>query len=94
MIYNIMMSNYFKVAFLSFWLFFTSGIVIGFTIGHNNFYFKFSCHNIANFHQDYLMNNYGVDFVTDFDNPLRRVNEKASQLNSQLLQICLKNPTE
>ena len=53
-----------------------------------------SCGDIARYHQDYLMQHYGVTagFNTNQDNPNSRINQRAADLNSKLLEICLSDP--
>lgn len=53
---------------------------------------SYGCTAIARWHQDYLSREYGVDFYTNANNP--NINEKASELNQKLLEICNTDPTK
>jgi hypothetical protein len=55
---------------------------------------RYSCQSIARSHQDYLMSEYDIDpgFNTDQNNPRRDINQRASDLNAQLLNICETSP--
>jgi hypothetical protein len=57
---------------------------------------RYSCQSIAREYQDYLMWKYRIDpgFNTDQNNPRRDVNQKASDLTTQLLRICDTSPLE
>lgn len=48
------------------------------------------CNQIARYHQDLLMRKYDIHdgFNTDLSNPKRDINQKASDLNAELLGIC------
>lgn len=52
------------------------------------------CNQIARLHQDYLMRELDIDpgFDTNLDNPNRDINQKASDLNAKLLEICNTDP--
>lgn len=54
----------------------------------------YGCNQIARWHADYLMREYGVNdgFNTNLENPRREFNQKASDLNSMILHICFTNP--
>lgn len=52
----------------------------------------YGCNQIARWHQDYLMREYNVTFNTNSDNPISEVNQRASDLNRQLLIICKTDP--
>ena len=48
------------------------------------------CNQIGRYHQDLLMRKYDIydGFNTDQSNPKRVINQKASDLNAKLLEIC------
>lgn len=54
----------------------------------------YSCQQIARFHQDYLMSKYSIDdgFNTNLNNPKRDINQRASNLNARLLEVCTTPP--
>lgn len=74
---------------------FVAGYFVGRFLTRNNAFREFSCYDIANFHADYLIRRYGIydGFNTDQSNPRREINQQASNLNAQLLGICLTDPT-
>lgn len=52
------------------------------------------CNYIARLHQDYLIREYSINFSTESGNSNNKINQRASDLNSQLLSICNTNPKE
>ncbi|OGE17355.1 hypothetical protein A2769_00715 [Candidatus Daviesbacteria bacterium RIFCSPHIGHO2_01_FULL_37_27] len=73
-------------------------LAVGFYLGHllasDNATTNYGCNTIARFHQDLLVRKYNIDFNTDQDNPRRDINQRASDLNSKLLGICITDPTK
>lgn len=55
---------------------------------------RYGCNQIARWHADYLMREYGIEFNTNSDNPKRDINQKAGDLNGKLLGICNIDPTK
>lgn len=55
----------------------------------------YGCNQIARWHQDYLMREYGIHdgFNTNTENPRREFNQKASDLNSMILALCFTDPS-
>lgn len=72
------------------------GFMLGRMLASDNITTNYSCLRIAQFHQDRLMRLYNIDdgFNTDSTNPNRDRNQRASDLNRELLSICLKDPTK
>jgi hypothetical protein len=54
-----------------------------------------TCLQIARFHQDYLIEKYNLQdgFNTNMNHPQREINQRASQLNAKLLELCSTDPT-
>ena len=77
---------------------FILGMLPGYYFG--NFYTKhnvpvtFTCQDITNFHADLLLKNYIKEFNTDSTNPEREINQRASDLNAAILNICDTDPRE
>lgn len=86
--------NYFVIAFI------IISFIIGFSIGALYFGVLLriddtlpagaGCNQIARYHADLLMRKYDISdgFNTDQSNPKRAINQKASDLNAKLLEIC------
>lgn len=55
---------------------------------------RYGCNQIARWYADYLIREYKIEFNTDINNPRRDINQKASNLNGDLLEICLTDPTK
>lgn len=74
------------------------GLVLGIGIGRfftkHNIPVTFSCSDIAYFHADLMMKNYGTTSNTDSTNPNRAINQRASDLNAAILKICHTDPRE
>lgn len=68
--------------------------LFGRLLSSENITTNYSCHDIAHFHADLLIREYGIEFNTDVTNPNRDINQRASDLNAQLLTICRTNPVQ
>lgn len=81
-------------------IFIVIAFVIGFSIGglyfgvllrvDDNLPVGAGCNQIARYHADFLMRKYDIHdvFNTDVSNPRRDINQKASDLNAKLLEVC------
>lgn len=71
-------------------------LIVGFFIGRSytrfNISKEFNCHDIRNFHADYLLKHYIEAFNTNQSNPDRQINQRASDLNAKLFEVCMTNP--
>lgn len=66
------------------------GFYFGRLLASDNVTTNYSCGDIARLHADLLMKKYDIydGFNTDQTNPKRDINQKASDLNARLLEIC------
>lgn len=77
-----------------------AALAIGFFLGHSlrliddRLPSYYGCNQIARWHADYLMREYKINdgFNTNLENPRREFNQKASDLNSMILQLCVTDP--
>ncbi|MEK7518179.1 MAG: hypothetical protein AAB583_06580, partial [Patescibacteria group bacterium] len=74
---------------------FAIGFYFGRYLASDNVTTNYSCNQIARFHQDLLMKKYNIHdgFNTDQNNPRHEINQRASDLNGKLLEICDTDPT-
>jgi hypothetical protein len=87
------MKNKILVGFIAIF-FLTAGTLFGRFLASDNITTNYSCLALARFHADLLIRKYGIQFETSASNPKRDVNQKASDLNSKLLEICNTDPTK
>lgn len=75
---------------------FATGFFLGVLMSYNSDKLSpiYGCNQIARWHADYMMREYGIvdGFNTDLNNPRREFNQKASDLNLMILKLCLVNP--
>jgi hypothetical protein len=72
----------------------TVGTLFGRFLASDNITTNYSCLALTRFHADLLIRKYGIQFETSATNPKRDVNQRASDLNSKLLEICNTDPTK
>ncbi len=72
----------------------SAGFFLGRFLASDNITTNYSCLALSRFHADLLVRKYKVAFETSANNPRRDINQKASDLNSQLLKICNTDPTQ
>ncbi|MBW7956118.1 hypothetical protein H3C66_05335 [Patescibacteria group bacterium] len=71
-----------------------AGTLFGRFLAADNITTNYSCLALARFHADLLIREYGIAFETNATNPNRDVNQRASDLNAQLLETCNTDPTK
>lgn len=72
------------------------GFYFGRLLASDNITTNYNCGDIALFHAGLLMKKYDIHdgFNTDQNNPNRDTNQKASDLNAKLLEICTSDLTK
>lgn len=72
---------------------FIAGSFFGRFLASDNITTNYSCLALARFHADLLIREYGIEFETSASNPKRDINQRASDLNAKLLEICNTDPS-